>query len=177
MNTAELGKRIKEARILKKMTQSEVVGDFITRNMLSQIESGTATPSVKTLHFLANVLSIPVSELMQEEQKDGDNNQLDRLMRAKQCFKLGQYDDLLILLEDFDEVLEDEFCALLARTYYTLAKKAQQQGEIMKAVEQIQLSIDFAGKGIYSNESLKTEGILQLNRFAGQLSDQFQKKK
>ena len=40
MTPEERGRRIKEARISKKMTQSEVVGTFITRNMLSQIESG-----------------------------------------------------------------------------------------------------------------------------------------
>ena len=55
MEKNTLGKRIKEARLSKKMTQSEVVGDFITRNMLSQIESGSATPSVKTLEYLCKV--------------------------------------------------------------------------------------------------------------------------
>ncbi|MEL7655273.1 MAG: helix-turn-helix transcriptional regulator, partial [Bacillota bacterium] len=59
MDSKELGKKIKEARIAKKMTQSEVVGNFITRNMLSQIESGNATPSVKTLGYLSHVLQIP----------------------------------------------------------------------------------------------------------------------
>ena len=49
MNAAELGRRIKEARIAKKMTQSQVVGTFITRNMLSQIENGNALPSITTL--------------------------------------------------------------------------------------------------------------------------------
>ena len=52
MEKNTLGKRIKEARLAKKMTQSEVVGDFITRNMLSQIESGAATPSLKSLEYL-----------------------------------------------------------------------------------------------------------------------------
>ena len=42
MNSEELGKRIKEARLAKKMTQSELVGTFIKRNMLSRIESGNA---------------------------------------------------------------------------------------------------------------------------------------
>ena len=35
MNPSLLGKKIKEARLAKKMTQKEVVGNFITRNMLS----------------------------------------------------------------------------------------------------------------------------------------------
>ena len=64
MEKNTLGKRIKEARLAKKMTQSEVVGDFITRNMLSQIESGSATPSVKTLEYLCKVLEIEPNTLL-----------------------------------------------------------------------------------------------------------------
>ena len=67
MEKNTLGKRIKEARLAKKMTQSEVVGDFITRNMLSQIESGSATPSVKTLEYLCKVLEIEPNALLPDE--------------------------------------------------------------------------------------------------------------
>ena len=66
MEKNTLGKRIKEARLAKKMTQSEVVGDFITRNMLSQIESGSATPSVKTLEYLCKVLEKVIDALVTE---------------------------------------------------------------------------------------------------------------
>ena len=59
MNAAELGHVIKEARIAKKMTQSQVVGNFITWNMLSQIENGNALPSLPTLEYLAEVLDLP----------------------------------------------------------------------------------------------------------------------
>ena len=69
MEKNTLGKRIKEARLAKKMTQSEVVGDFITRNMLSQIESGSATPSVKTLEYLCKVLEIMPFCLMKTTPK------------------------------------------------------------------------------------------------------------
>lgn len=44
-----LGQKIKEARLERNMTQKDVVGDYITRNMLSKIENDSATPSVKTL--------------------------------------------------------------------------------------------------------------------------------
>ena len=64
MDPKLLGQRIKEARLAKKMTQTEVVGSFITRNMLSQIESGNAVPSVKTLTYLAQVLELPPSVLL-----------------------------------------------------------------------------------------------------------------
>lgn len=56
-----LGQKVKEARIHQKLTQKELAGDFITRNMLSQIENDIATPSIKTMEYLAGVLGKPVS--------------------------------------------------------------------------------------------------------------------
>jgi len=64
MNGLVLGKKLKEARLAKKMTQSDVVGSYITRNMLSQIESGAAFPSIRTLEYLSGVLEVPMSELL-----------------------------------------------------------------------------------------------------------------
>ena len=74
MDNAQLGKRLKEARLAKKMTQSDVVGSFITRNMLSQIESGAAYPSLRTLEYLANTLGLPIHYLVEEEGGTGGNS-------------------------------------------------------------------------------------------------------
>ncbi|MDR2531828.1 MAG: helix-turn-helix domain-containing protein [Oscillospiraceae bacterium] len=74
MNGIILGKRIKEARLSKKMTQSDVVGGYITRNMLSQIESGAAFPSIRTLEYLSGVLGVPMSELIAEEGANTDKS-------------------------------------------------------------------------------------------------------
>ena len=52
------------ARLGKNLPQSAVTGGFITRNMLSQIESGTALPSIATLEYLCRKLEIPASELL-----------------------------------------------------------------------------------------------------------------
>jgi transcriptional regulator with XRE-family HTH domain len=72
MNNIQLGKKLKEARLAKKMTQSDVVGTFITRNMLSRIESGTAFPSLRTLEYLANTLEIPIHYLVAENEENTD---------------------------------------------------------------------------------------------------------
>jgi transcriptional regulator with XRE-family HTH domain len=61
-----LGIRIREARLRKQMTQKDVVGDYMTRNMLSKIENGSATPSVKTLSYLAEALELPISYFVDE---------------------------------------------------------------------------------------------------------------
>jgi transcriptional regulator with XRE-family HTH domain len=59
-----IGARIKELRTAKMMTQSELAGEEITRNMLSRIENGFATPSVQTLVYLASRLGVPAGFLL-----------------------------------------------------------------------------------------------------------------
>lgn len=66
-----IGEKIRDLRVSKMMTQKELVGDFITRNMLSQIEKGTATPSLATLSYLAGRLGVPVGYFV----SDGDTNE------------------------------------------------------------------------------------------------------
>ena len=61
------GEKIKAARIHRSMTQSELAGDKITRNMLSIIESGKANPSMETVRYLADRLELPVSYLLSDE--------------------------------------------------------------------------------------------------------------
>ena len=55
-----LGEKLRCARLEAGMTQRQLCGEMITRNMLSQIENGKATPSTKTLRYLAQMLGKPV---------------------------------------------------------------------------------------------------------------------
>ena len=47
----ELGNKIRTLRKKQNMTQSELAGEHITRNMLSKIENGEALPSLDTLFY------------------------------------------------------------------------------------------------------------------------------
>lgn len=53
-----IGDAIKELRLERQMTQAEVCGDFITRNMLSKIENGSAKPSLPTIEHIARQLGV-----------------------------------------------------------------------------------------------------------------------
>lgn len=72
MSDSNLGQKIRELRLIKQMTQKELAGSQITRNMLSQIESGSATPSVKTLEYLAGVLGKPVGYFIDTDEKEDE---------------------------------------------------------------------------------------------------------
>jgi transcriptional regulator with XRE-family HTH domain len=49
----ELGQRLRQARLEAGLSQRQLCGDTITRNMLSLIENGSARPSMDTLRCLA----------------------------------------------------------------------------------------------------------------------------
>ena len=45
----ELGEKLRQARVNAGLSQRQLCGEEITRNMLSQIEHGTSTPALSTL--------------------------------------------------------------------------------------------------------------------------------
>ena len=61
-----IGSRIKAARLEAGLSQRQLCAEHMTRNMLSQIESGSANPSMKTLQYLAQQLGKPVSFFLEE---------------------------------------------------------------------------------------------------------------
>ena len=56
----ELGEKLRQARLEAGLSQRQLCGDHITRNMLSLIEHGTAKPSMDTLKLLAARRGKPV---------------------------------------------------------------------------------------------------------------------
>ncbi|GAB6462540.1 helix-turn-helix transcriptional regulator [Bacillus cereus] len=65
---ATLGEKIKALRKEKKLTQTELAGVELTKSMLSQIENGKATPSMKTLQYIAEKLECEPSFLLEEDE-------------------------------------------------------------------------------------------------------------
>lgn len=63
-----LGDRIKALRKELKMTQTELAGSEMTKSMLSQIENGFATPSMKNLQYLASRLGKPMSYFLEDAE-------------------------------------------------------------------------------------------------------------
>lgn len=167
MNSEKLGKRIKEARLAKKMTQSELVGTFITRNMLSRIESGNACPSVKTLEYLAARLELPPGSLMAAADSDGSNTNSDILLEAKRLYSNNSFlsaKEKAELLTDTE--YSDEAAAVLARCCLELAKSAIENKEYSAAVSLAKSAMSYADEGIYKSREISVEAMLLLNETA-----------
>lgn len=170
MNSEELGKRIKEARLAKKMTQSELVGTFITRNMLSRIESGNACPSVKTLEYLAGRLDLPAGSLISDEvqgEEDSDRN-AQQLITVKRLYRDSDYSACIKAAEKLTgSEFEDEVQAITARCCIALSEKAMNSGDKAAAIKYAKQALELADKGIYKSREISVDATLKLSEIAG----------
>lgn len=171
MTSKEIGAIIKEARLSKKMTQNEVVGDFITRNMLSLIENGTATPSIRTLQYLATKLQIPMSQFSFEEDETSisDNADFETWLQCKHTYSNQEYTVCLNRIAPFlttEHVLYDEACSLAALCNLNLANEYAKAKKLSEAISCAKQANHYAALGIFHNQQIMTESILLLNQLA-----------
>lgn len=187
MDSKLLGQRIKEARLAKKMTQSEVVGSFITRNMLSQIESGNAVPSMKTLTYLSKVLELPPSVLLQDaapenadSSEQADDTQLISVappealifFQAKEAYLAEDDVKAYELLTSVPETspLADEVYALSAKVALRRSAALCAEHNYAEALELAKSAESTASKGIYASLEVKSQALLLLSEAAAKLA-------
>ena len=129
----ELGEKLKQARLDAGLSQRQLCGDTITRNMLSQIENGSAKPSLATLQALCARLGKPVSYFWE----DAPSENLTLLYQASS----QPPEQALSMLKGYlspDPMLEDGYHLLLARCYLLLAKLALSENRTVYAQELLQ---------------------------------------
>lgn len=117
----ELGERLRQARLEAGLSQRQLCGDTITRNMLSQIENGSARPSMDTLRYLAGRLGKPMGYFLEEQAVTSPNQALMAQARA------AQPADVLALLQQYrtpDPVFDHERYLLEVLACLTLAEDA-----------------------------------------------------
>ena len=126
----ELGEKLRLARQEAGLSQRQLCGDVITRNMLSQIEHGTARPSMDTLKHLAARLGKPVSYFLEEDGVLSPNQAL--MARARQLWSEGKAADVWLMLRSFqlpDPVLEWEWKCLSMLAAFGAAEAAVRMGK------------------------------------------------
>ena len=120
----ELGKRLKEARLALGLSQRQLCGDVITRNMLSLIENGSARPSMDTLAYLAEQLRKPISFFLEEAPAQSANASC--MENARAAYAEGDYAAAEIFLREYkpDGVQDDEFGLLSLLILLEMAEEA-----------------------------------------------------
>lgn len=125
----ELGEKLLRARLEAGLSQRQLCGDEITRNMLSQIEHGTAKPSVGTLQYLAGRLGKPVSYFLEEKAVLSQNQELmEQVRRYYDGEKYALALDEIKQYRGSDEVFDRERQLLEVLCRLALAETAIREG-------------------------------------------------
>jgi transcriptional regulator with XRE-family HTH domain len=160
MDLHEIGQAIKNKRKALHLTQAKTVGDAITRNMLSQVESGVAYPSVKTLIFLTERLGLSVNV------SDAEIEVYYEYIAAKDNFHAGEFSAVIKAADKHEQgsPLFDEFAALKTRAAIEIAESAYIRRDIKTCAEYAELGRVFAGIGIFANPATikQAENLLAL---------------
>ena len=122
-----IGQRLKEARLAAGLSQRQLAGEYLTRNMLSLIENCSATPSLDALTYLAAKLGKPVSYFLEEQTVTSPNQ--EAMARARAAFSQKDPAGVLAALDAYrapDGVFDQEYYLLSALC--RLAEAAIRQG-------------------------------------------------
>ncbi len=160
-----LGQRIRAARLEAGLSQRQLCGDEITRNMLSLIENGTATPSVTTLEFLARRLGKPVSFFLEEEAACSPN--VRRLELAREAWDRQDWAGVSRALADWqlpDPALERERQLLLALSLCALAREMIGAGKQPYARQLLEDAEKAGAESGYFTPALERERLLLLSQ-------------
>ena len=126
-----IGEKVRARRKALGLTQKEVAGSAVTRNMICNIEKGIVSPSVATLYALAEALSVPVDYLVSEESDLTVFLVREALPRLRHAYRSHRYSDCVTICRRLPEsAIRDEVALLLASAQLGLAERALKQGNL-----------------------------------------------
>lgn len=161
----ELGEKLRKARLEAGMSQRELAGDRVTRNMLSQIENGSARPSMKTLQYLAGKLGKSAGYFLDEEGPVSPN--WESIASARRLYAASDPAGAVQALEGWkspDPVFDGEMKLLRTLCYLELAEKAAKEGREIYALSLLEKT----DSSPYCGEELERRRLLMLGRLSGQ---------
>ncbi len=125
----ELGEKLKQARLEAGLSQRQLCGETVTRNMLSQIENGAARPSMETLRYFAARLGKPLSWFLDENTVLSPNR--EAIHDARLAIDRKDHGAAAKALERYsgpDEVYDREYRLISWQTEIALAQEAMETG-------------------------------------------------
>lgn len=135
----ELGEKLREARLEAGLSQRQLCEGIVTRNMLSQIEHGSAKPSMKTLGQLAARLGKNISFFLEETAVLSPNQAV--MEAARRSFDGADFSGAIAALEDYrqpDPVYDREFPILWNLSHIGFARQQMALGKQIYAKELLQ---------------------------------------
>ena len=152
-----IGERIRELRISKLMTQADLAGDRITRNMLSCIENGSANPSLSTIVYIAGRLGVPAGFLLADQGDEMAYRKMSNLSNIKKAYTTGDVQSCRSLCLSGCPEPDDEISLLLANCDLGIAVDEFWSGKLRSSCRFFDEALSYAEKTIYSTDAIEAE--------------------
>lgn len=157
----ELGQRLKAARLDAGLSQRQLCGDTITRNMLSLIENGSARPSMDTLRYLAAQLGKPIGYFLEDGEILPPNQAL--ILQARTA-EPAQVLELLKAYHGPDDLFDPEYYLLTALACLRLAEQAINENRFLLAARHLEQAAQAGAATAYYTPELEQRRILLCHR-------------
>jgi len=154
-----LGEKIKKRRKALGMTQNELAGDKITRNMLSLIENGAATPSIETLVYIAEELKVPLAYLFYEDDNLFAFEKMSSISKIKEYFSKEKYQKCMEYIDRLSQS-DDELNFIYSVSAFRQAKRQLFRGALISAGKLLELASQKAAKTVYDTASIEAGVVL-----------------
>ena len=158
-----LGEKIKKARLEAKMTQAELAGNKITRNMLSQIENGLAQPSLSTITYLANRLGVPAGYLLSEGEEEFVYYKTRVMRNIKKAYADKNFELCREMCYSSFEEFDDELELILTDCCEGAAEEKIREGQLRLGRDLLDESIRHSRKTVYSTVTQRNRAYLMFN--------------
>ncbi len=161
----KIGEKIKKFRTEKSMTQSELAGSFITRNMLSLIESGSAQPSLPTVEYIAKRLNVPLGILVSDDDGEYFYRRMQAMENIHRTFESKNYRICLSLCESMADsrVKDNELNLIRAECLLEIAKEEFSSGHLKIACDMFDRAVEMAHCSNYNTLHIEAEATVYCN--------------
>lgn len=161
--TMTLGDKIKKRRCELGLTQQQLVGEHITRNMLSQVENNCALPSLQTLQILADKLKLPCGYFLSSENNILPFLKLENQSKLLSLYNQGKYEECIRISDMvYGEQNDDETAYFRCQALIKAAVVSMHAGAMKKAVSYAEKALSFSSKTNYDVGHLICIGVLVL---------------
>ena len=155
MNRTLIGKKIKTQRLKLGLTQKQLTDGYMTRNMLSLIESGAALPSLESLEYISSKLNVPVAFLLSDEDEAPPLKSSVAIEDIRKLFTDGSYAMCIEALESIEEH-NCETLYLLAYSYFYRGKALTENGSFTEAERLLKAALQKCRETAYDTSGIES---------------------
>lgn len=149
-----IGEKIKKLRTAKLMTQSELVGTEITRNMLSRIEHGAATPSLETVCYIAARLNVSPGFLLADERDEQVYYKHNEIVGIKKLYANGDFRLCRDICMNSESAEDDEVQMILGECNLAIATEEFHRGNLREVCSYLDQAVECGNRTIYRSDRI-----------------------